>query len=427
MYVLYSTLEMINYILIYIFIFGVSMTQSRVRYVMFCVFLTAPIVALYDVISVEIVDIYLTIYGIAIPIFLTKEYKLKNIILYISVYIISGMISFAVMEFTSILRNVNQLGLISSPKYAVAFNGASTFAIALYGTLFSNKGKKPFASLTAKQCILLDIALLCCFCLVSSIQAFSEPDRVPTEILNVYSFSAILFSFAFFIVIMLLSRSIQERNRHRHEEEVAKLRMQEQEERFNLISRSDTRIRHFRHDIRNHLSVLNQYLKEQKYDDAIEYLDTLGTVFNESTCISYTGIVAVDAIINHYRHEMDELGITFNWSSDIISTTDTDIFDICTIFDNLLSNAVEACSGYKGTSPSVSLSANVRNGHWLVIESNPLYSDVSFDRHGNPLTTKPDTANHGFGCRNIREVVDKYGGSLEYLTEQGQFEIRIAL
>ena len=46
---------------------------------------------------------------------------------------------------------------------------------------------------------------------------------------------------------------------------------------------------------------------------------------------------------------------------------------------------------------------------------------------GIPLTTKSDKNYHGFGMKSIRQVVEKYGGSLTVNAENDLFRLMILL
>ena len=44
-----------------------------------------------------------------------------------------------------------------------------------------------------------------------------------------------------------------------------------------------------------------------------------------------------------------------------------------------------------------------------------------------PVTTKPNKMYHGFGMKSIRNVVEKYGGTLVIKAEGGIFRLNILL
>ena len=48
-------------------------------------------------------------------------------------------------------------------------------------------------------------------------------------------------------------------------------------------------------------------------------------------------------------------------------------------------------------------------------------------KNGLPVTSKGDTANHGFGVRSIRSVAGKYGGTVHIKNEDGLFILTVLL
>ena len=44
-------------------------------------------------------------------------------------------------------------------------------------------------------------------------------------------------------------------------------------------------------------------------------------------------------------------------------------------------------------------------------------------RDGLPVTSKGDSANHGFGVLSMQLTVERYGGTLATLAEDGRFHV----
>lgn len=66
----------------------------------------------------------------------------------------------------------------------------------------------------------------------------------------------------------------------------------------------------------------------------------------------------------------------------------------------------------------IELNARSAKGILAVEIRNPFAGQLT---DGLPKTTKQDSANHGYGLRSIREIVKKYGGSMELRQEDGSF------
>ncbi len=426
--ILYMTVEMFNYILLFYVVFGVTATKKVWKYILFFIGIIG--IQLFDFSHTTTYDTEIfAVLGWILTIFLLNGPKLKNSILYISVFILSSICSIIFFYSLCLLKNRPVEVAIYSTGYSLLSNSAATVCILIFMIYYKmRKHTQPLITLSSMfQYIWLGISLFLCDGILGGMQLLAFYTDIDKKIINIFSlfFSIVLFSF--FLLLVFLSKSVQEKNHHQHQEELAKLRIKEQEERFTLMNQSDTAMRRFRHDIKNHLVILHELLLNKKYEDATHYLEKLGTTFNDTIQTTYTGIIVVDAIINHYKQEMLEHSIEFKWENSMITNTDAiEIFDICTIFDNLLSNAVEACIKLN-TKSTIRLCVEIHNNHWMILESNPLAAPLHFDADNNPITTKKDTANHGFGSKNIREIVNKYHGTLDYNQTDKQFEIQLMI
>lgn len=358
---------------------------------------------------------------------MAESVSLRNLINYIGVLIVTSLFSMIFVYACCIAKNTAHTSFTGDRNNIVVFDFIFLLGLLICIKLFKlSPSTSVIASYTTGQCILLNLALLCCFFFISCVQVIDSYNIFDTKLINIYSLSISIFSFSFFIIIVLLSRSIKEKNIHKQAEEIARLRINEQEKRFELISQNDTALRRFRHDIKSHLSVLHLMLKQQSYNEALSYLDSIGTKFSDDTYNSYTNIVAVDAVIGHFHNQMNLHNIEFIFERDMIThTPDVDVFDLCTVFDNILSNAVEACSNTEIEKPFIKLSINTKNNHWIISETNSVNHDVQCDSDGIPISTKHDELSHGFGIKNIIDTVAKYSGEFVFSHSETEFNVQV--
>ena len=101
--------------------------------------------------------------------------------------------------------------------------------------------------------------------------------------------------------------------------------------------------------------------------------------------------------------------------------------DICTIFGNALSNAVEC----EQTFPDIS-SRRIRveltriNDFIRILVENHFEGQLNM-KNGLPASTKKDTEKHGYGLKSIRYAVEKYGGVMNVQAEDGVFRLKILM
>ena len=166
----------------------------------------------------------------------------------------------------------------------------------------------------------------------------------------------------------------------------------------------------FRHDIANHLSVLDGLLNSKKLDESKAYMQKLKMA---STSLSFpyqTGNPVVDILLS------EKLGLAKEIMAEITlllpRPCGIDDFDLCVIFANALDNAINACQSAKGT--KLIRIYGERQGDFYMLAFENTCSD-------EPLLPA------GTGLTNIRSVAEKYHGAT--LTEKtGQwFSLNVLL
>lgn len=183
------------------------------------------------------------------------------------------------------------------------------------------------------------------------------------------------------------------------------------------LQREQNQVRTLRHDMRNHMAVLQGLLDNGDTGKAEEYLrELLGSAAlsgGRRICAHETA----NAVLSVKLGELERLGIPADYQVSLpekLSISDT---DLCALLGNALDNAAEACT--KAEKPDVRLRCRLDKGMLMLIVSNPLAGD---EKPGL-ATTKSDSKNHGFGLPGMAEIARRCGGSLDTRTEDGRFEL----
>lgn len=155
----------------------------------------------------------------------------------------------------------------------------------------------------------------------------------------------------------------------------------------------------FRHDIKNHLSVLDGLLKNEKLDEGREYLKKLETVSEALSFPYQTGNQVVDILLGEKLGLAKE--ITAEVSLVLPNPCGIDDFDLCVLFANVLDNAITACRAQDGAK-SIRISGKRQGDFYMLTFENTCADE--------PLPPA------GTGLSNIRVVAEKYHGAV--LTEK---------
>ncbi len=422
----YCVVDIVNFILAYRFIFGEKIKKDVVKYAF--LFFGIVILQWVNVSFIGIEKGFLDlIYGFGAVLILGEGKIVKRlIILFDSFALTAVFINFFNYGFCFLFKK-DQQQMIQNAVYGMMMNGTFLLFVIIY-LLYNKIMKKDYNPLidfsTDQQCV-LSLALFCCLFIMSMSQAFFSYADISLKANNFFCMLMSLLCMFFIIVLVRLSNSIRMRDMYMYERELADLRMLEQEKRFGIIQNSNEEIRKFKHDVKGHMIVLHNYIVQKDWEGAEEYLKKIGVKLETDRTTSYTGIVVLDAIIDNYRREMVSKKIEFHWDGTCqLSEVHIDLFDLCTVFENILVNAIEACEKIS-SNRVVSISVQMINKKLCIIEKNTMSGNLVLDKEGIPITSKNDKKNHGLGTKNIRDVVKKHDGMIKFTNESGWFEIAL--
>lgn len=188
---------------------------------------------------------------------------------------------------------------------------------------------------------------------------------------------------------------------------------------YDTLLERETDTRKYRHDMRNHLICLEQLAKNKDIEAVEHYLDQMQVRMEEiqKRCIS-TGNEILDILTNHYVNTLDN-----NTQVQVSGTiqTQTDPMKLCTIYANLLQNAVEELNRCEGDS---SLQIVFKQGkEYFQISIRNSLSEAGLEKTDEELlkTSKKDAKNHGIGIGNVRKTVDELGGRIKLYREGNMF------
>lgn len=210
-------------------------------------------------------------------------------------------------------------------------------------------------------------------------------------------------------VLLLLSVKQQQSKHFRELSESSEKYMTAQAKHFEQSRDADTEMRMLRHDMRNHITVMNSLYDSGKINELGEYLKELGSAFADTQSVNITGNEIADAIISEKKKyaEMSGVSLVTNGS---LKGLEIGAVTLCTVLSNLLDNAVEAAA-QADTKRVVTLSAKKADSFYYICISNPTLKDI--DASADIPTSKPEGSGHGLGLKSVRKAIEKCGGTLE--------------
>ncbi len=171
--------------------------------------------------------------------------------------------------------------------------------------------------------------------------------------------------------------------------------------------------RAFRHDLRNHLSVLDGLLATGQMEEARRYLQRLEAASSELSPPCRTGDPVVDVLLAEKLELAESRGISAEASLRLPEDRAVDSFDLCVIFANALDNALRACEALEGE--TYIRIRGQRQGDFYRLE----FENSCADGESPP---EPGT-----GLANIRAAAEKYGGAMRFEQAEGRFRLGVLL
>jgi sensor histidine kinase regulating citrate/malate metabolism len=183
-------------------------------------------------------------------------------------------------------------------------------------------------------------------------------------------------------------------------------------------------LRKLRHDMNNHIGLIKNLIYDQKYDDLREYVDDLYGDVARANDIIVAENKALSVLLNTKSDKARELNIEFQ-SFVAASEIKMQDKDICALFGNILDNAIEAAQ--KSMNKKFIELSIQKTDSGCVIKCENSFSQKPVMKKGKFLSSKGNSAFHGIGVENIKDIVAKYNGEVKFDYDDEVFNLRIVM
>ena len=240
------------------------------------------------------------------------------------------------------------------------------------------------------------------------------------------------FVWTFFLFAVLLSFYLS-LYRHRRKEYGRQEENNRKEERRQAevylctIESNYQRTRELWHDLRNHISLLQFLLQEEKYEQMRDYLRVFGEEADRIVLPVKSGNLIVDAVLAdktaRARRENIAVQIELCDLSGLLLKPD----EICSLLGNLLDNAIEACLQVSGERRIAVTCRMKGRGIYLSVRNTLAEETAPGSRLVSRKKDRENVVGHGLGLRSVERVVNRYAGELVTETREGMFTAAVWL
>ncbi len=170
--------------------------------------------------------------------------------------------------------------------------------------------------------------------------------------------------------------------------------------------------RAFRHDVRNHLTVLDGLLNAGETERASDYLKTLETVSEGLSFPVSTNNPVIDILLGEKLGSIRAVGTETDISVTLPCPCGVEDMELCVIFANALDNASHALDSVCGTK-AFRISTK-RQGDFLLLEFDNTCASGTYTGMGT-------------GLSNIKAVAERHGGTVSVAEDSGHFRLSVLL
>lgn len=226
---------------------------------------------------------------------------------------------------------------------------------------------------------------------------------------------------AFFLVTLLIYYMyyvlVKE---HRTASEMAAMQAKLEQD-LAFYKRSETLTREYRsirHELKNHISVMDGLLREERYDKLRQYFaDYAGKtapILEEFRCPN----PLVSSVISHQMNTARAAGVTLDVIAAVPESLGVADDDLCSLLSNMLDNGVEGC--LHAGQHLVRAALHTDKNCLFITVTNPAPADT-LEKNPSLLSTKEHPEAHGFGIPIMRQIAEKYDGIVRFGIADGWF------
>lgn len=179
-----------------------------------------------------------------------------------------------------------------------------------------------------------------------------------------------------------------------------------------------------RHDFKHSVHVMSRLADEGNLPALKDYIAQYENSLTVTAPVRICKSDALNALFNHYRQQAIENNVDINWRIDLPENSRILDVDLCSIFGNILENAIDGCCTVEEGKRYFNLTSEIK-GDCLYI--------VSTNNYGKPLRMDGEefsSTKHqgkGIGLYSMKSITDVYDGIFEAGNNDSEFFVNIVM
>lgn len=191
----------------------------------------------------------------------------------------------------------------------------------------------------------------------------------------------------------------------------------EKKEQFEDIARVN-------HDIKNHLMYVIYNIKSAKYEKAESYIEKIVERFGILPSSMELTNDNLNFIVNSKIDEARRRGISVTARIEDVQDCAIEDYDLCSLLGNILDNAIE--SAEKEKTKHIMIEIYNFSGYQVYSIKNRVEKPV-LAYNAALSSSKKDNENHGYGMKQIQNIINKYQGHMDIYEQRQYFNVKILI
>ncbi len=234
---------------------------------------------------------------------------------------------------------------------------------------------------------------------------------------------SLLIEFTFCVFVLIIQYSLIRSRSLSVQNEVLEQALRDSGRYYEMSKETVAIINRKCHDFKHQLKVLSMVSEEERNQYIKEAMDNI--LFYQHLVHSSNPVI--NTILAEKGLFCEEKDILLSCSVDDVPLDFISVTDLYAILGNAIDNAIECVSAYTDAEQRViNFSISQRRGFVSIQINNPYYGKA-LSAQSLPVSTKGDTANHGFGLRSIKYLTEKYQGHMELSTDDELFTLQLVI
>ncbi len=230
----------------------------------------------------------------------------------------------------------------------------------------------------------------------------------------------LIFCMLFGILYLMLRLGYQELKQENRQLDIAQELLQKQnDEMREIYVRDRERVHKMSHDM-----VYLDYCVERKDLAGIKrFIHQYREELQQGKRQVWTGLPFLDFFLNYKKQTIDRKQIALRLDLDVYSYPFQDA-ELGVVLGNLLDNAIEACEKCEVGKREIYLGIWNINKMFVVNMKNSSSKEPVL-REQRFLTDKEDKNAHGLGVEQVKRIINRYEGEIDFYYDSGQFEVSL--